>query len=138
MERGEELNEEENEVYQEYFVEKNVFYHENGEHKANEVIYEDWFEFAEFCLQDDVRTYAHEYVHENAAQLLDEYIDKETIYQLNSEGKILAKFDTQQDAAAAMGAKNAANINNVLRGKQKTAYGYRWAKAIDYQQPLKE
>lgn len=138
VESGEELNDEENELYQEYFVEKNVFYHENGEHKTNEVIYEDWFEFAEFCLQDDVRTYAHEYVHENAAQLLDEYIDKETIYQLNSEGEIIAKYDSQQDAAVAMGAKNAANINNAVLGKQKTAYGYRWVKAKDYQQPSKE
>lgn len=32
-----------------------------------------------------------------------------------------------------MGAKNAANINNAVLGKQKTAYGYRWVKAIDYQ-----
>ncbi len=138
VEKGEELNEEENEVYQDYFVEKNVFYKENGEHKTDELIYEHWFDFAEFCLQDDIRTYAHEYVHENAAQLLDEYIDKETIYQLNSDGEIIAKFDSQQDAATAMGAKNAANINNAVLGKQKTAYGYRWVKAIDYQQPHKE
>ena len=137
VESGEELNDEENELYQEYFVEKNVFYHENGEHKTNEVIYEDWFEFAEFCLQDDVRTYAHEYVHENAAQLLDEYIDKETIYQLNSEGEIIAKYDSQQDAAQAMGVKNAANINNAVLGKQKTAYGYRWVKAIDYKTQIR-
>lgn len=56
------------------------------------MIYEHWFDFAEFCLQDDIRTYAHEYVHENAA-----------------------------------------NINNAVLGKQKTAYGYRWVKAMDYE-----
>lgn len=48
-------------------------------------------------------------------------------------GEIIAKFDSQQDAATAMGAKNSANINNAVLGKQKTAYGYRWVKAIDYQ-----
>ena len=131
--KGEVLNEEENELYQEYFVEKNAFYHEDGSYKDDDLIYEHWFDFAEFCLQDDIRTYAHEYVHENAAQLLDEYIDKETIYQLDSEGKIIAKFDSQLEAAEAMGVKNAANINNAVLGKQKTAYGYRWVKAIDYQ-----
>lgn len=31
-----------------------------------------------------------------------------------------------------MGAKNAANINNVLRGKQQRAYGYRWVYAMKY------
>ena len=127
------MSEDEKELYQEYFVEKNVFYHEDGSYKDDDLIYEHWFDFAEFCLQDDIRTYAHEYVHENAAQLLDEYIDKETIYQLDLEGKIIAKFDSQQDAAQAMGVKNAANINNAVLGKQKTAYGYRWVKAIDYQ-----
>ena len=118
-------------------MEKNAFYHEDGSYKDDDLIYEHWFDFAEFCLQDDIRTYAHEYVHENAAQLLDEYIDKETIYQLDLEGKIIAKFDSQLEAAEAMGVKNAANINNAVLGKQKTAYGYRWVKAIDYQPTAK-
>lgn len=127
------LDDEEKEIYQDYFVEKNIFYKEDGSHKTDDLIYEHWFDFAEFCLQDDIRTYAHEYVHENAAQLLDEYIDKETIYQLDLEGKIIAKFDSQLEAAEAMGVKNAANINNAVLGKQKTAYGYRWVKAMDYE-----
>lgn len=124
------MTEDEKELYQEYFVDKNVF---ANSPKDDEIFLEDWYEFAEFCLQDDIRTYAHEYVHENAAQLLDEYIDKETIYQLDLEGKIIAKFDSQLEAAEAMGVKNAANINNAVLGKQKTAYGYRWVKAIDYE-----
>ena len=33
--------------------------------------------------------------------------------------------------------KNAANINNAVLGKQKTAYGYRWVKAIDYKTQIK-
>lgn len=123
------MTEDEKELYQEYFVDKNVF---ANSPKDDEIFLEDWYEFAESCLQDDIRTYAHEYVHENAAQLLDEYIDKETIYQLDLEGKIIAKFDSQQDAAQAMGVKNAANINNVLRGKQQRAYGYRWVYAMKY------
>ena len=131
------LDDDEKEIYQEYFVEKNAFYHEDGSHKTDELIYEHWFDFAEFCLQDDLRTLADEYVHENAAQLLNEYIDKETIYQLDLEGKIIAKFDSQLEAAEAMGVKNAANINNAVLGKQKTAYGYRWVKTVDYKTPQK-
>ena len=135
------MTDDERELYQEYFVEKNVFYHGDGENKTDDFIYEHWFEFAEFCLQDDIRTEAHEYVHENAAQLLDEYIDKETIYQLNKDGEIVTKFDSQLEAAEAVGAKNSANINNVLRGKQQTAYGYRWVYAMKYleeQEKLKQ
>ena len=124
------MTDDERDLYQEYFIDINVF---ANSPKDDDLFVEEWYEFAEFCLQDDVRTYAHEYVHENAAQLLDEYIDKETIYQLDLEGKIIAKFDSQLEAAEAMGVKNAANINNAVLGKQKTAYGYRWVKAIDYQ-----
>ena len=135
------MTDDERELYQEYFVEKNVFYHGDGENKTDDFIYEHWFEFAEFCLQDDIRTEAHEYVHENAAQLLDEYIDKETIYQLNKNGEIVTKFDSQLEAAEAVGANNSANINNVLRGKQQTANGYRWVYAMKYleeQEKLKQ
>lgn len=123
------MSEEEKELYQEYFIQKNVF---ANSPKDDELFVEHWYEFAEFCFIDDIKTYTEEYVHENAALLLDKYIDKETIYQLDDNDNIIAKYDSQNEAAQAMGAKNAANINNVLRGKQQRAYGYRWVYAMKY------
>lgn len=44
------------------------------------------------------------------------------------EKKIAAESKIEADRSS----KIAANINNAVLGKQKTAYGYRWVKAIDY------
>lgn len=123
------MTENERDLYNAYFVEDNPFYESKNK---DEQFYEEWFEFADFKLDDDLRILAEEYVHENAAKLLEEYVDGDTIYQLDSAGNIIAKFESQAEAAAAMGAKTSANINNVVLGKQEKAYGYKWVKARDY------
>lgn len=123
------MTEEEKELYQEYFVDKNIF----ANTKADDELYEEMFDFAEFCFNDDLQTMTEEYVYGNYAQLLKEFIDKDSIYQLSLDGKIVDVFESQYAAAVAMGAKTSANINNVVWGKQKTAYGYKWVKAVDYQ-----
>lgn len=123
---------EEKELYQEYFVEKNIF----ANTKADDDLYEEMFDFAEFCFEEDLRTKTEEYIYENSDQLLKEFIDKESIYQLSLDGKIVDVFESQYAAAAAMGAKTSANINNAVLGKQKTAYGYKWVRAEDYQEGL--
>lgn len=123
------LSSEEKEFYQAYFVENNIF---RNSPKDDECIYEDWIEYAHFLMEEDLKDLADEYVHENAAQLLENLIDENTIYQLSKEGKIVDKFNSQIEAAQAMGAKTSANINNVIVGKQKTAYGYKWVRACDY------
>lgn len=129
----ERMTEDELELYHKYFEENNVF------HGVSEGIAEDadfWdgeeVDFAYFILEEDMKVKAEDYVHENATVLLDLLIDEHTVYQLNEDGSIKAKFDSQLEAAMAMGAKTAANINNVLRCKQKMAYGYKWVYAIQY------
>ncbi len=129
IERKELMTAEEKELYQEYFVEKNIF----ANTLADDEIYEEMFDFAEFCFEDDLQTMTEEYVYENLDQLLKEFIDNESIYQLSLDGKIVNVFESQYAAAVAMGAKNSANINNAVLGKQKTAYGYKWVKAEEYQ-----
>ena len=93
---------------------------------------EEAIEFARFILEEDMKIKAEDFVHENRVELLDNWIDEKTVFQLDEEGNIIAKYDTQLDAAHAMGRTNAVNINNVLNRKQQTAYGYRWVYAIDY------
>ncbi|MBR4229951.1 MAG: hypothetical protein IKR83_04500 [Bacteroidales bacterium] len=123
------MTEVEKELFQEYFVDKNIF----ANTKANNVLYDEMFDFAEFCFREDMQTMADEYVYENEGQLLKEFIDENSIIQLSLDGRVIDVFESQAAAAAAVGAKNAANINNAVLGKQKTAHGYRWVKAMDYQ-----
>ena len=119
----------ERQLYQTYFVDLNPFVESA---KTDEFMYEEWFDFAQFCLEEDISTMAEEYMRENGAQLLEEYYDENTIYQLSLDGQIVKSHASQYAAAMAMGAKTSANINNVILCKQKTAYGFKWIKAIDY------
>lgn len=122
------MTEHEKELYTAYFVDNNPF---RG-FKKGDFMYYEWLDFADLSFEDDLQTLACEYVHENAAELLEEYIDEDTIYQLNRSGEIIAKFHSQADAAVAVGASTSVNINNVILGKQELAYGYKWVRAIDY------
>lgn len=124
----ESMTEHEEELYAAYFVDNNPF----CGFKEGDIMYFEWLHFADISFEDDLQILACEYVHENAAELLEEYIDEDTIYQLNRSGEIVAKFESQAEAASAMGAATSANINNVILGKQKLAYGYKWVRAIDY------
>lgn len=123
------MSDEEKSIYNYYFVEINPFYHKG---ESDDFILEHWYDFAQFCFEDDIETSAGEYIIENLAYIQDEYVDDDEIFQLDLDGNIIAKYENQADAATALGVKNSANINNVIRGKQKTAHGYKWIKVKDY------
>lgn len=122
------MTEHEKELYTAYFVENNPF----GGFEEGNFMYYEWLHFADISFEDDLQTLACEYVHENATELLKDYIDEDTIYQLSLSGEFIAKFYSQADAAVAVGASTSANINNVVLGKQESAYGYKWVRAVDY------
>ena len=126
------MTEHEKELYKAYFVEDNPYYGCKKEDGEDDFFYYEWLHFADICFDDDIQTLACTYVHENADKLLEEYIDEDTIYQLRMSGEFVDKFYSQADAAEAMGADTSANINNVVLGKQKSAHGYKWVRAIDY------
>jgi hypothetical protein len=122
------MTEHEKELYTHYLVNNNPY----GGSTEGDFLYYEWLHFADISLEYDVQSFVCEYIHEHATELLEEYVDGDTIYQLDSAGNIIAKFESQAEAAAAMGAKTSANINNVVLGKQEKAYGYKWVKARDY------
>jgi group I intron endonuclease len=129
------MTEHEKELYTAYFVENNPFYGCKKEEDDGFFYYE-WLDFADMSFEDDLRSLACDYIHKNADELLENYIDEDTIYQLSKRGEIVAKFCSQADAAAAMGAATSANINRVITGRQESAYGYKWVRAIDYKPSL--
>ena len=122
------MTEHEKELYTAYFVDDNPF----CGFEEGDFMYSEWLHFADISFEDDLQTLACEYVHENASELLENYIDEDTIYQLTMSGEFVEKFYTQADAAVAVGASTPANINNVVLGKQESAYGYKWVRAVDY------
>jgi len=132
LNRTEIFNEEEKKFFEEYFV-SNIFYRGNYlSDYEDEQFYEEWFTMAKERMRDDALEEAFNYVEENKTQLLDQYMGDMSVLQIDNDGNIVGKYIRQSDAAEAMGSKSMANINNVLRGKQKTAHGYRWMYAKDY------
>ena len=125
----EQMTAEERELYDFYFVEINPFYHEGT---TDEFIMDEWHDFAEVSFKSDIEDEVCEIIQENFDYIQEEYESEDTIYQLDLEGNIIAKYENQADAATALGLKNSANINNVICGKQNTAHGYKWVKAKDY------
>lgn len=126
------MTEHEKELYTAYFVDNNPYFGAKKDGIDDGFLYYEWLHFADISIESDLIDLACRYVHENAERLLEEYVDEDTIYQLNMSGEIVEIFNSQADAAAAMGAATPANINRVIVGKQESAYGYKWVRAIDY------
>ena len=52
---------------------------------------------------------------------------KKPIVQYTKDGKFIRVWDGIVDASSSFGNPNSSNIGNCLRGKAKTAFGYKWA-----------
>ena len=62
--------------------------------------------------------------------------NKSGIYQVDPEsGKVIARFETQNDALAALGKERKSGISDAVRGRVKThnAYGYKWYFCDEYE-----
>jgi hypothetical protein len=51
---------------------------------------------------------------------------KKAVNQLSLSGYLIASYPSLADARIAIGAKSAGPISNVIAGRQKTAYGFKW------------
>ena len=121
------MTKEERELYDFYFVEINPFCG-----ASDEFIRWHWLDFAEFSFKDDIQSEVDECILEHIAELQEDYVDADSILQLDKNDNIIAIYENQADAATALGLTSTANINNVVLGKQKTAHGYKWVRVGDY------
>ena len=48
------------------------------------------------------------------------------IQQLDMNGNVICEFESQDDIREALNILRLDNIINVLKGRQKTAYGFSW------------
>ena len=127
IETPDKMTKEERELYDFYFVEINPFCG-----ASDEFIRWHWLDFAEFCFKDDIQSEVDECILEHIAELQEDYVDADSILQLDKNDNIIAIYENQADAATALGLTSTANINNAVLGKQKSAHGYKWVKAKNY------
>lgn len=67
-----------------------------------------------------------QYVEENADAILREAREGKIIQQIDKEGNIVREFLTWDEIREAMNIVRIDNILNVVKGRQKSAYGYFW------------
>lgn len=69
---------------------------------------------------------AAQYVRENGRQIIEEARLAKAIVQIDKEGTIIKEYSSILEICQALNIERGDNIRNVLKGKQKTAYGYFW------------
>ena len=92
---------------------------------------EDFFEseavdFAIWLYLDELSNIISRYVSENADAILRKAREGKIIQQIDKEGNVVREFLTWDEIREAMNIVRIDNILNVVKGRQKSAYGYFW------------
>lgn len=66
------------------------------------------------------------YLQDNQDEILRRRSKGKIIQQIDMEGNIVRKFGSNHEVMEALSLARIDNVLNVLKGRQKTAYGYRW------------
>ncbi len=94
--------------------------------KEMDFMVEEALEFVHFMITDEIQEEVSSYISENYLQIIDEERSKSIIVQLDKEGHIIREFSSFNEIGQAFNIIRTDNVRNVLKGKQKSAYGYYW------------
>ena len=84
--------------------------------------FEEWQWQLETSLQEEISSF----ISENAAEILEEVRDRNAICAIDKSGNIIHTFYSFNEIAQHFGVVRSDNVRNVLKGKQKSAYGFCW------------
>lgn len=131
------FTEEEQAFIKHYIETDNIFYHpadktenveEEDEDEGEEFDYieDEALEFAIFMYNEHMREMIGQYISENAEEIISKAKEGKIIQQLDQEGTVIREFKNWDDIRAAFNIIRIDNILNVIKGRQKTAYGFFW------------
>lgn len=134
----ENLNQEEKELIINYLLENNIFSTALND-VMNSVDYsindeddlfwlEEAIDFAETIFNDECRRMINEYIAHNKDEIIEKRTRHKIIQQLSLQGDLIKEYRSIDEVREALSLKRADNIMNVIKGRQKTAYGYVWKK----------
>lgn len=98
-----------------------------------EFLVDDAIPFIKCIIETDTEKEVTEYVRNNIDELLKMKNDK-VILKINDLGEVVNEYQSINDICEELNIVRPDNIRNVLRGKQKTAYGYIWKYKKDYEE----
>lgn len=100
--------------------------HSMNDEYENELFYDDGLPYVEKIIIEKAKEKATKIIEENYKQFIQEENDKHVIVQLDKTGNIVREFSSFNEICEAFDVPRADNVKNVLKGKQKSAYGFLW------------
>lgn len=76
---------------------------------------------------------AKHYISKYGNQIIAKARSENAIVQIDKEGNVIKEYDSILEICQAFNIPRGDNVRNVLRGRQKTAYGYYWKYKRDYE-----
>lgn len=133
------LTAEEKEFVREFIFTKGIFnvsdYDLDEIHLLDEeelFMFEEAIDAARFFREDEMTENIRYDVYSRADEILEEARNEKIIVQIGSDGEIVAEYNSFNEIAQAFGVPRPDNVRNVVKGKQKSAYGFRWKYKKDY------
>lgn len=87
---------------------------------------EEALDFASFVYKEEREDEICRFVEENADQILREGKEGKIIQQIDKNGNVVGEYVTKEQICEAFNIVRIDNITNVLKGRQKSAYGFFW------------
>jgi hypothetical protein len=82
--------------------------------------------FVRNAIWNASRYIAAQFIIENREKIIESVQKAHIIVQMDKEGNIIKEYDSLTEICQAFNVPRPDNVMNVLRGKQKTAYGFYW------------
>ena len=130
------LTEEEKAFVEGYIEQNNIFVHPGEEvmetededvfDEEDDFMFEEAIEYAIWLYNEETREIIGQYISENAAEIIRQEKQGKIIQQLDMDGNVVREFESQDEIRAAFNIVRIDNIINVIKGRQKSAYGFRW------------
>ena len=99
--------------------------------EMTEFIIDDALPFIKYAIIEELKKDICSYINENAKSIISEERKNKAIVQIDKEGNVIKEYSSVLDICQAFNIERGDNIRNVLKGKQKTAYGYYWKYSRD-------
>jgi hypothetical protein len=89
---------------------------------------EEAMEFAEMVFNEEHWSMINEYIAHNRESIIERRTRHKIIQQFSLQGDLIKEYRSIDEVREALSLTRVDNIMNVLKGRQKTAYGYVWRK----------
>ncbi len=94
--------------------------------ERREFYLDEHFGYIRFAIGECSQYIAAKYVRENGRKIIGEARLGKAIVQIDKEGNVIKEYGSILEICQVFNIKRGDNIRNVLKGKQKTAYGFFW------------